>query len=408
MTCLPLNGRNVATSPVLEFAYPMKAPVAIIGAGPSGLLLNRYLAKHGIDSIVIEDRSREYVESRIRAGLLETQSVQLLEELGLADRLRREGLEHKGIYLQIPGERKHLDFETLIGYSVWIYGQTEIQKDLDAACDAAGQHIFYDVSNVELHNIESENPSVTFSDSDGVVQRIDCQFIAGCDGYWGPSRKAIPDAEVGSFERVYPFGWLGVMANVAPSTDELIYAWHPDGFAMHSMRSPKVSRLYLQVDTTDQIENWSDDRIWDALSKRMALDGWELKTGEITEKSILAMRSFVSGKLCHGRLFLVGDAGHIVPPTGAKGLNAAANDVRFLGEGLVQYFKQSDDQLLRAYESRAKETIWRVTHFSWWMTTMLHTHGNEFDNQLQLSQLRHIFRNEALQTNLAQNYVGIR
>jgi len=393
---------------ILVFSEVMKTQVAIIGAGPSGLMLSRYLALKGIESIVIEDRSREYVESRIRAGLLETQSVDLLEELGLADRLHKEGMEHDGIYLQIPGERHHIDFKELIGYTVWVYGQTEIQKDLDAACDKAGQEIHYEVSNVELHNIDSEAPSVSFVDKDGNQQTIECAVIAGCDGFWGPSRKAIPGVEVGSFERVYPYSWLGVMANVAPSTDELIYAWHPDGFAMHSMRSDKVSRLYLQVDPKDDIANWSDDRIWTALSDRMALTGWELKTGEITEKNILAMRSFVSGKLQHGRLFLVGDAGHTVPPTGAKGLNAAVNDVRFLGEGLVDFFKKSDSGLLNAYSDRAKETIWRVTHFSWWMTTMLHTSGNEFDNQLQLSQLKHLFKNKALQTNLAENYVGIR
>jgi len=392
----------------LVFSEGMKTQVAIIGAGPSGLMLSRYLALKGIDSIVIEDRSREYVESRIRAGLLETQSVNLLQEIGVADRLFQEGMEHDGIYLQIPGERHHIDFKDLIGYTVWVYGQTEIQKDLDAACDKAGQQIHYEVSDVELHNIDSEAPSVTFLDKDGNKQTIECAVIAGCDGFWGPSRKAIPGVEVGSFERVYPFSWLGVMANVAPSTDELIYAWHPDGFAMHSMRSDKVSRLYLQVDPQDDIANWSDDRIWTALSDRMALSGWELKTGEITEKNILAMRSFVSGKLQHGRLFLVGDAGHTVPPTGAKGLNAAVNDVRFLGEGLVDFFKKNDSGLLNAYSDRAKETIWRVTHFSWWMTTMLHTSGNEFDNQLQLSQLRHLFKNKALQTNLAENYVGIR
>jgi p-hydroxybenzoate 3-monooxygenase len=386
----------------------MKTQVAIIGAGPSGLLLNRYLAKHGIESIVIEDRSREYVESRIRAGLLETQSVNLMEELGVADRLYKEGMEHNGIYLQVPGERHHIDFKELIGYTVWVYGQTEIQKDLDAACDKAGQEIHYEVSEVELHDIDSENPFVTFVDKVGNAQKIECAVIAGCDGFWGPSRKAIPGVEVGSFERVYPYSWLGVMANVAPSTDELIYAWHPDGFAMHSMRSDKVSRLYLQVDPSDDIANWSDDRIWEALAKRMELTGWELKTGEITEKNILAMRSFVSGKLSHGKLFLVGDAGHTVPPTGAKGLNAAANDVRFLGEGLVDYFNKKDATLLNRYSERAKETIWRVTHFSWWMTTMLHTSGNEFDNQLQLSQLKHLFKNKALQTNLAENYVGIR
>lgn len=386
----------------------MKTQVAIIGAGPSGLLLSRYLAKHNIESIVIEDRSREYVESRIRAGLLETQSVKLMEELGVADRLYKEGLEHKGIYLQIPGERKHLDFEELIGHTVWVYGQTEIQKDLDAAADKDGQEIHYEVSDVELHDIDSENPSVTFVDKDGNAQKIECSVIAGCDGFWGPSRKAIPGVEVGSFERVYPFSWLGILANVAPSTDELIYAWHPDGFAMHSMRSDHVSRLYIQVDPTDDITNWSDDRIWEALAKRMELTGWELKTGEITEKNILAMRSFVSGKLNHGRLFLVGDAGHTVPPTGAKGLNSAVNDVRFLGEGLVDFFNKKDSALLNRYSERAKETIWRVTHFSWWMTTMLHTSGSEFDNQLQLSQLRHLFKNKALQTNLAENYVGIR
>ena len=386
----------------------MKTQVAIIGAGPSGLMLSRYLALQGIESIVVEDRSREYVEARIRAGLLETQAVNLLDEIGVGERLHREGMEHNGIYLQIPGERHHIDFKELIGYTVWVYGQTEIQKDLDAACDKAGQPIYYESSNVELHNIDSDNPSVSFVDKDGNAQVIEASIIAGCDGFWGPSRQAIPGVEVGSFERVYPYSWLGVMANVAPSTDELIYAWHPDGFAMHSMRSDSVSRLYLQVDPTEDIANWSDDRIWEALAKRMALTGWELKEGPITEKNILAMRSFVSGKLQHGRLFLVGDAGHTVPPTGAKGLNAAANDVRFLGEGIVEFFKQGSESGLNAYSDRAKETIWRVTHFSWWMTTMLHTSGNEFDNQLQLSQLKHLFKNKALQTNLAQNYVGIR
>ena len=386
----------------------MKTQVAIIGAGPSGLMLNRYLALHGIESIVVENQSREYVESRIRAGLLEAQTVDLLQEIGVGERLHQEGLEHHGIYLQLGEQKVHLDIADLIGYSVWVYGQTEVQKDLDAACDKAGQKIFYEATEVELHGIDSENPSVTFIDSDGNPQRIDCAVIAGCDGFWGPSRKALPGSEIGSFERVYPFSWLGVLANVAPSTDELIYARHEDGFAMHSMRSEKVSRLYLQVDPTDDIANWSDDRIWEALSKRMATPGWELKTGEITEKSILAMRSFVSGKLQHGRLFLVGDAGHIVPPTGAKGLNSAANDVRFLGQGLVEFFKKNDATLLNRFEERAKETVWRVTHLSWWMTSMLHTSKDEFDNQLQISQLKHVMRNRALQVNLAENYVGIR
>ena len=386
----------------------MKTQVAIIGAGPSGLILSRYLAMKGIESIVIEDRSREYVEARIRAGLLEAGTVDLLTEIGLGSRLHKEGLEHHGIYLQIPGERKRLDLNELIGRSVWIYGQTEIQKDLGIACDLEGQQIFYEAQDVQLHDIDSENPAVTFIDAAGDHQRIDCAIIAGCDGFWGPSRKAIPDVEVGSFERVYPFSWLGVMANVEPSTDELIYARHPDGFAMHSMRSSKVSRLYLQVDASEDINNWSDDRIWDALSERMALEGWELKTGEITEKNIVALRSFVAGKFQHGRLFIVGDAGHTVPPTGAKGLNSAVNDVKFLGEGIVEFFDKNKNDLLNSYSDRVKENIWRVTHFSWWMTSMLHTNGNEFDNQLQLSQLRHVFNNRSLQVNLAENYVGIR
>ena len=386
----------------------MKTQVAIIGAGPSGLLLSRYLAINGIESIVVESRSREYVESRIRAGLLEAGTAKLMDELGVADRLKKEGLEHEGIYMQLADQRLHIDIKELIGHTVWIYGQTEIQKDLGHACDEAGQEIHYEASEVQLHDIDSESPSVTFVDKNGVQQKIECGVIAGCDGFWGPSRPAIPGVEIGSFERVYPFSWLGILANVAPSTDELIYARHQDGFAMHSMRSDKVSRLYLQVDNSDDIANWSDDRIWENLAKRMATEGWELKTGEITEKNILAMRSFVSGKLQYGRLFLVGDAGHTVPPTGAKGLNSAANDVRFLGEGIVKFFNQKDASLLDGYSDRAKETIWRVTHFSWWMTSMLHTSTNEFDNQLQISQFKHLFKNKALQINLAENYVGIR
>ncbi|MFM6980222.1 MAG: 4-hydroxybenzoate 3-monooxygenase [Micrococcales bacterium] len=385
----------------------MKTQVAIIGAGPSGLMLARYLAINGIESIVLEDRDRDYVEARIRAGLLETQTVDLLNEIGVADRLYKEGLEHNGVYLQIPGQKVNINFKELIGYTVWVYGQTQVQRDLGDACEEAGQPIHYEVKDVELHNLEDQ-PYVTFTDKDGNAQRIDADFIAGCDGFWGPSRKAIPGVEQGTFERVYPYGWLGVMADVAPSTDELIYARHPKGFAMHSMRSNEVSRLYLQVDPNDDIKNWSDDRIWSELSERMAHEGWELKEGPITEKSILAMRSFVSGKIQYGKLFLVGDAGHIVPPTGAKGLNAAANDVRFLGEGLVDHYKKNSDELLNRYEERAKETIWRVTHFSWMNTVMLHINSDEFDNQLQLSQLKHLFNSRELQINWAKNYVGIR
>lgn len=385
----------------------MKTQVAIIGAGPSGLILARALALQGIDSIVIENKSREYVEGRIRAGLLETQAVELLDEIGVGERLHREGLEHRGIYLQWPGERHHIDMRALVGQTVWVYGQVEIQKDLDRACDEAGQVILYSVSDVRLEGIETDSPRVYFNDAQGVPQRIDCAIIAGCDGFHGVSRPSIPDVEQGCFERVYPYSWLGILANVAPSTDELIYAWHPDGFAMHSMRSPSVSRLYLQVDPHDDIANWSDDRIWDTLDTRLALPGWSLQHGEITEKSILPMRSFVSSTMRHGRLFLAGDAAHIVPPTGAKGLNSAASDIRYLVDAITAWLGRGNASLADSYSQRALQRIWRSTHFSWWMTSMLHTSGDPFDAALQLSQLRHVVSSPHAQANLAENYCGL-
>lgn len=385
----------------------MRTQVAIIGAGPSGLILARYLATHGIESIVVENRSREYVEGRIRAGLLETQAVELLDEIGVGERLHREGLEHDGIYLQWPGERHHINMRQLVGQTVWVYGQVEIQKDLDKACDEAGQQIFYSASDVRLEGIESEHPRVHFTDAAGVEQVIDCAVIAGCDGYHGVSRPSIPNVEQGCFERVYPYGWLGILADVAPSTDELIYAWHPEGFALHSMRSPSVSRLYLQVDPHDDIANWSDERIWDALDTRLALPGWTLERGRVTEKSILPMRSFVSSTMRHGRLFLAGDAAHIVPPTGAKGLNSATSDVRLLGDAIAEMLNRGNESLIDAYTERALRRIWRSTHFSWWMTSMLHTSGDPFDAALQLSQLRHVVSSPHAAANLAENYCGL-
>ena len=386
----------------------MKTQVAIIGAGPSGLILSRYLALHNIESIVIEDRSREYVQSRVRAGMLETPTVELLDEIGIGERLHKEGFEHKGIYLQIPGKRHHIDFQELVGQTVWVYGQTEIQKDLHAACDANQQQIYYEAKDVHFENIDSKNPIVHFTDSSGNPQKIECLAIAGCDGFWGVSRKAIPNVDADSFERVYPFSWLGIMANVKPSIDELIYAWHPNGFALNSMRSEKVSRLYLQVEPNDHIDNWSDERCWDELSERLALPGWKLERGEITEKNILAMRSFVSNKMQYGRLFLAGDAAHTVPPTGAKGLNLALNDVRLLGETLVKLLQQNDEKSASEYTSKALEKVWRATHFSWWFTSMMHTSGDPFDAQLQLSQINHVIKSKYASANLAENYVGIR
>ena len=385
----------------------MRTQVAIIGAGPSGLLLSHLLGAAGIDTFVVESRSEEYVGSRIRAGVLESAVVDLLRHVGLGERLTREGLEHRGIYLQWPGERHRIDFVDLIGRGVWVYGQTELQKDLVEARRCAGQPIDYEVSDTALHDVDTEHPSVTYIDRGGNSQRIDADVVVGCDGSYGPSRDAIPGLR--SWERTYPFAWLGVLANVAPSTDELIYAWHPDGFAMHSMRSRQVSRLYLQVDPDEDIANWSDDRIWDCLARRLGHeeDGWHLTPGPIAEKSVLPMRSHVSSPLRHGRLFLAGDAGHIVPPTGAKGLNLAIADVALLAPAIAALIHKGDGALADSYSDTALSRVWRCTHFSWWMTTMLHRHGDDFDAELQLSQLRWVTTSEAGARGLAENYAGL-
>ncbi|UUV32803.1 4-hydroxybenzoate 3-monooxygenase [Amycolatopsis roodepoortensis] len=387
----------------------MRTPVAIVGAGPAGLLLSHLLDLAGVESVIVETRSREYVEARIRAGILEQSTVDLLRETGLGERLDREGDEHRGIYLQWPEERHHLDFVDLVGRSVTVYGQTEVTKDLGKARAAAGQQIHYEVTDTAVHDIETERPYVTFTDADGVQQRLDADVVVGCDGSFGPCRTAIPDAAKQTWERTYPYSWLGVLADVAPSTDELIYAWHPDGFAMHSMRSATVSRLYLQVPNGTDIGDWSDDRIWEALAARLGhgQHGWTLTPGPITDKSVLPMRSFVQQPMRHGRLFLAGDAAHIVPPTGAKGLNLAVADVALLAPALAALLRNKDFALADAYSDTALRRVWRCTHFSWWMTTMLHQSGDPFDRQLQLSQLRWLARSEAGRAGLAENYAGL-
>ncbi|MGB6051778.1 MAG: 4-hydroxybenzoate 3-monooxygenase [Rhodococcus sp. (in: high G+C Gram-positive bacteria)] len=387
----------------------MRTEVAIIGAGPAGLLLSHLLAEQGIDSILIETRSQQYVLSRIRAGILEHSTVELLDAIGLGTRLHAEGQEHRGIYLQWPQERHHIDFVDLVGRSVWVYGQTEVTKDLVSARETAGQAMFYEVSDTALHDVDTEAPYVTFTDSSGAAVRIDAAVIAGCDGSFGPSRAAMPESVRQTWERTYPYSWLGVLADVAPSTDELIYAWHPDGFAMHSMRSPKVSRLYLQVPNGTDVGTWSDDRIWDALAERLGhgQDGWSLERGPITDKSVLPMRSYVQTPMRHGRLFLAGDAAHIVPPTGAKGLNLAVADVALLAPALTALLRNNDEQLANSYSDDALRRVWRCTHFSWWMTTMLHTSTDPFDAQLQLSQLRWVASSEAGAMGLAENYAGL-
>jgi p-hydroxybenzoate 3-monooxygenase len=387
----------------------MRTQVAIVGAGPAGLLLSHLLDRAGVESVIVETRSREYVEARIRAGILEHSTVQLLHEVGLGERLAREGDEHRGIYLQWPGERHHLDFVDLVGRSVTVYGQTEVTKDLGKARAAAGQEIRYEVTDTAVHDLETEQPSVTFTGPDGTAERLDADVVVGCDGSFGPSRAAVPDAVRQTWERTYPYSWLGILADVAPSTDELIYAWHPDGFALHSMRSETVSRLYLQVPNGTDIDEWSDDRIWDALAARLGhgQNGWTLTPGTVTEKSVLPMRSFVQQPMRHGRLFLAGDAAHIVPPTGAKGLNLAVADVALLAPALAALLRDKDPGLADAYSDTALRRVWRCTHFSWWMTTMLHRSGDPFDEQLQLSQLRWVAASEAGRAGLAENYAGL-
>jgi len=389
----------------------MRTQVAIVGAGPSGLLLSQILAKHGVESVIVENRSQDYVLARIRAGVIEHGAVDVLTDYGVGDRLHREGMRHDGVHLQWPGERRRIDFVESCGRSVWVYGQTEITKDLIASRADDGQQIFWSVSDTAILDADTDSPRVTFVDADGDAQSIEADYVAGCDGFHGVSRPTIPESVRTVRERAYPYAWLGILAEVAPSTDELIYALHPDGFAMHSMRSEKVSRLYLQVEPDDDISHWSDDRIWDGLSTRMALDGWTLESGPTLEKSITPMRSFVSAPMRWGRLFLAGDASHIVPPTGAKGLNLAIADVKRLGTALVAKYADGSDALLDRYSDDALERVWLSTHFSWWMTSMMHMPpvtdpDRDFLLQMQMTQLRYVTSSAAGSRGLAENYTG--
>jgi p-hydroxybenzoate 3-monooxygenase len=386
----------------------MRTQVGIVGAGPAGLLLSHLLALREIDSVVVEDRSRAYCEARQRAGVLEDGTVKLLREAGLAGRLDAEGLQHGGIYLQFAGERHHIDFRDLTGgRTVTVYSQTEVVKDLIARRLADGGCIEFEVSGTAVTGLDGSRPVLSYTGQDGRRRELRCDVIAGCDGFHGICRPSLPAGLLTVTEREYPYAWLGILAEVAPSTDELIYAYHPDGFALHSMRTPQLSRLYLQVAPDERIEDWPDDRVWAALRRRLALPGWALTEGPVLDKSITPMRSFVSAPMRYGRLFLAGDAAHIVPPTGAKGLNLAMADVAVLANALAALLA-GDDRLARAYSGTALARVWRATHFSWWMTSMLHRSpaADSMESQLQLAQLRYVTSSRAAATTLAENYVG--
>jgi p-hydroxybenzoate 3-monooxygenase len=387
----------------------MRTQVGIIGAGPAGLTLSHLLHLQGIDSIVLESHTREYIEQRIRAGVLEQGTVDLLIQSGVGERLQRESLVHHGIELRFNGAGHRIDFADLAGgKSITIYAQHEVIKDLVAARLQAGGKIIFKAEAVSLHDF-STNPRIRFRQND-VAQDLDCDFIAGCDGFHGISRAAIPAEALHIHERAYPFAWLGILAKAPPASRELIYTYHQRGFALLSMRSPEISRLYLQCDPEDDIANWPDDHIWEELRARMATrDGWVLKDGPILQKGITPMRSFVAEPMQFGKLFLLGDAAHIVPATGAKGLNLAVADVRVLAHALSDFYKHGSREGLDRYTEICSRRVWKVQRFSWWMTSMLHRFPNEdtFSHQLHLAELDYVATSRAAATTLAENYVGL-
>ncbi|WP_214366484.1 4-hydroxybenzoate 3-monooxygenase [Pseudonocardia sp. H11422] len=392
----------------------MRTQVGIVGAGPAGLLLSHLLARAGIDSIVLEARSRTYVERRIRAGVLEHPTVELLREVGVGARMDAEGLPHEGISLRFDGTDHRIDFADLVGKGIVVYGQQEVVKDLIAARLADGGAIEFGISGVALHGIEGSTPSITYTDAAGVAQELHCDVIAGCDGFHGASRHAFPAGALTAFDREYPFGWLGVLAKAAPTHSELVYSAGERGFALYSMRSPEVTRLYLQVPPDTNAATWSGAAIWDELNLRLAAEGFTLNTGPFLERpSVTGMRSVVFEPMRHGRLFLAGDAAHIVPPTGAKGMNLAVADVRVLADALTGFFATGSETGLDEYSTTCLRRVWRAEHFSWWMTSMLHRFGEDdaagdpFGRRLQLSQLRYTVSSRAASTSLAENYVGL-
>jgi p-hydroxybenzoate 3-monooxygenase len=387
----------------------MRTQVAIIGGGPAGLLLSQLLARQGIDTFVLEHRSRDYVLARIRAGVLEAGTVDLLHTAGAGERMEREGMVHDGTHIAVSNRRFRIDFRQLTGSTVTVYGQTELTRDLYAAHDRLNGRILHEVEGVRIHGADTASPSVSYFCA-GREERIDCDYVAGCDGYHGISRNTIPASVLREFERVYPFGWLGLLSPTPPVSDELIYASHARGFALCSMRNPDLSRYYLQVSLQDGLEQWPDDAFWDELRRRIPQDVAEsLITAESIEKSIAPLRSFVAEPMRWGRLFLCGDAAHIVPPTGAKGLNLAASDVYYLSRALQQHYVDRDDHGIENYSATALSRVWKAERFSWTMTRLLHRFPDqtEFDLRMQQAELEYLESSPAAQTALAENYVGL-
>ena len=387
----------------------MRTQVAIVGAGPAGLMLAHLLHLEGIESVVIETRSRDYIEQRLRAGLLEQGSADLLIQTGVGERLLKERLYHKGLYIKFNGAMHRLDFEALVGKGVMIYAQQEVVKDLVAARLGYGAPLEFEVSDVSLHDMEAARPSVRYRDANGVAKTLECDYIAGCDGFHGISRPSIPESRRAGFEREYPFAWLGILAEARPTEDELVYIYHERGFALQTMRSMKLSRLYLQCGRDEKIEDWSDDRIWEELRIRTAGEGRPLSEGRIVQKGMTDMRSFVVEPMQYGRLFLAGDAAHIVPPTGAKGMNLAIADVRVLSRALAAFYKDGRRDLLESYSQTCLRRVWKIQRFSWWVTQLLHRFDadNAFDQRRQIADIDYLTSSQAAMTAWAENYVGL-
>lgn len=387
----------------------LRTQVGIVGAGPAGLVLGELLARAGIEAVIVERHDRKYIEERIRAGVIEHWAAALLDELGLGARLRREGLAHHGIELRFAGASHRIDFPSLTGgKEVVVYGQHEVVKDVVAARLAAGRPLLFEVAETRVEGIDTDRPVIRFV-HDGEEVELSCDFIAGCDGFHGICRPAIPAGVLTAYDRVYPFGWLGILAEAPPSSEELIYAWSERGFALASMRSPTITRLYVQCPPDDDVAQWSDDRIWDELHRRLAAPGFSLTEGPVLQKSITAMRSFVVEPMRHGRLLLAGDAAHIVPPTGAKGMNLALADVLVLSRALEAFYRDGRSDRLDAYSDTCLRRIWKAQRFSWWMTSMLHLFEDDgaFDRRRQLAELDYVTSSTAAATALAENYVGL-